>query len=181
MKVVVETNRFTGLSTLVTKLNSPALQQGAARGLNEHVRLQERQAVRLLSSQTRVPTGHVGSVTRPIMAHGGGGSLEASVQVKDRPLELGEKTSRSWSRGSAGAVASDWKTRTYPGAFTIAKRGGAIYVRTTKKRFPIAKLWGPVLPNELRRRDQPTLPAAERLARSDLEPRVLRHITRALG
>ncbi|MCZ8103992.1 MAG: hypothetical protein O9972_39625 [Burkholderiales bacterium] len=175
--------RVTGLHTVILKLQSGALRAAAARGLNEHIRLQERQAVRLLSAQTRIPQGRVQRVTKASFASGSGaGALEASVDVNDAAIPLGKETSRSWSRSAGGATAGDWRTHTYKSTFIVPRYGGAIFVRRPgAKKYPIIRVWGPVLPNELRRPSQPTLPAAFRLANTDLEARVLKHLSSALA
>ena len=51
-----------------------------------------------------------------------------------------------------GVSAAPWnKRRVFPHTFGpgIAKLGGHVYVRTTKKRTPLKKLWGPAIPNEM--------------------------------
>ncbi|KAB0269052.1 hypothetical protein [Microvirga brassicacearum] len=183
IRVSVDKSRVTDLKTLIKRLEGPEIRSAAARGLNEHVRLQERQAVRLLSAQTKIPAGRVAAVTKSVKASASGGSsMEASVDVRDASIPLGQFTYRSWSRGDAGASAGDWNGKTYKGSFTIAKYGGAIFARRPgAKKWPVIRLWGPLLPSELRRADMPTLPAAQRLADTDLERRVLRHLVNVLG
>lgn len=181
LKIEVIATGFSGLRTLMEQLGDGRVMKAARRGLMEHVRLQERQAVRLVSAQTRVPASRV----QPISSvRSSGGGLQGEVRFEDKPLSLGEHTSRSWSRSARGATAGDWRTYTYPRTFMI---GGSIFVRrkgdpTTRegrRKFrALAKMWGPVLPNELLRKTQPAFQAANRLADQDLEKRVLRHIVR---
>lgn len=181
MRVYVDTSGMNALREYLKRLDNPALARAMRQGLNEHVRLQERQAVTMVSGQTKIPTGRVKSISRVMAARGGGGAMQAGVEFKDAAIPLGEHTFRSWSRAMPGASAGDWTTKTYPGTFAVPRWGGRIYKRISKGRFPIQRIWGPVLPNELLRPTQPALPAARRLADTDLERRVLKHVLNALG
>jgi len=167
------------LAQLSANLGKTAeIKRGMSRALGEHLRMQERQAVTLLAAQTSLPGSRVGGTTR--VRHSSS-SLVGRLQVRDESVPLGELTSRSWSRDAVGATAGDWKGETYPHTFTVQRYGGRIYKRTSSKRFPIVKVWGPLLPNELLRPDMPTRPAMERLVESDLVPRVLRHVVKVIS
>ncbi|MDQ0301373.1 hypothetical protein [Ancylobacter polymorphus] len=164
------------LATLALALrNTPEMKRGLSRAMGEHLRLQERQAVTLLSAQTKLPGGRVGGATRIRFTSG---SIVGRLQVRDQSVPLGELTSRSWSRSAPGASAEDWNSKTYEGTFIVPRFGGRIYRRTGKGRFPIRKVWGPLLPNELLRPDMPARPAMERLVESDLAARALRHVAK---
>lgn len=166
------------LATLALNLRkTPEMRRGLSRAMGEHLRLQDRQAVTLLAAQTKLPGGRVSGATN--VRHSGS-SLVGRLQVRDSSVPLGELTSRSWSRSAPGATAGDWDTRTYEGTFIVPRFGGRIYRRTSKARFPIRKVWGPLLPNELLRPDMPTRPAIERLVESDLAERALKHIVKVL-
>lgn len=173
--------RVSTIGAFARKLEGMEIRAAAARGLNEHIRLQQRQAVRLMASQTRLSQGRVARVTKAINASPGG-TMEAAVEVVDAAIPLGKETSRSWSRSATGATAGDWRSHTYPASFMVRKYGGDIFARKPgSKKWPIIRLWGPVLPNELRRPNQPTYQGAVRLASTDLEARVVRHISSALS
>jgi hypothetical protein len=154
---------------------TPEIKRGLSRALGEHLRLQDRQAVTLMSAQTKLPMARARGATS--IRHSAS-SLVGRLRVRDESVPLGELTSRSWSRSAPGATAGDWDTKTYEGTFTVGRYGGRIYRRTGKGRFPIRKVWGPLLPNELLRPDMPTLPAIERLVESDLVGRALRHVAK---
>jgi hypothetical protein len=50
----------------------------------------------------------------------------------------------------AGVSARPWgRRRTFRSAFVIPRFGGEVFRRTTRARFPIVKLWGPAMPQEL--------------------------------
>jgi hypothetical protein len=178
LKIDARLERGSGWTVLMNGLGTPKLQQAAAAGLNEHMRLQERQIVRLMAGQTKIPAGRVASVTRRRGA-GGGAYTEAAIVVQDAAIPLGQYTFRSQTPG--GVTAGDWNTKTYPHTFTIKRYGGFAYRRVGRKRFPVQKVWGPVLPNEALRTDQPAFPAFERFAMSDMQQRVLKRVMAALG
>lgn len=161
------------LSLALTKTTE--VKRGLSRAMGEHLRLQDRQAVTLLSAQTKLPSARVSGATS--IRHSSS-SLVGRLRVRDESVPLGELTSRSHSRSAPGATAGDWDTKTYDGTFIVPRFGGRIYRRTGKGRFPIRKVWGPLLPNELLRRDMPTLPAIERLVEQDLAARALRHVAK---
>jgi len=49
-----------------------------------------------------------------------------------------------------GVSAAPWNVRrVFPHTFIVGKLGGHVFSRTSKKRFPLEKKWGPALPNEL--------------------------------
>ncbi len=172
---------FTAIGSLSLNLQSNAMRSAAARGLNEHVRLQERQAVRLMAAQTKFSSGRVARVTKSDLA-APSARMEAAVVVSDHINPLGQETSRSWSRSAGGATAGDWLTKEYKNSFIVARYGGAIFARRPgAKKYPIVRLWGAFLPNELRRPTMPTLPAAIRFADRDFEKTVLKHLMLALG
>ena len=180
IRISASAERSQGLEALVVSLGSAKIQMAAAQGLNEHVRLQERQVIRVLSAQTSIPGGHVQAVTRTRLAGAGGG--DAAIIVEDAPIPAGKMTSISWSRGAAGARIGDWGGKMLRRSFTIRRYGGAVFIRKPgAKKYPIVRAWGPVLPNEMLRKDQPNIKQMQRLRDRDLEKRVLDHISRALA
>ncbi|MDQ0510893.1 hypothetical protein [Ancylobacter amanitiformis] len=175
----VERSGRKALAELALNLQkTPEIKRGLSRAMGEHLRLQDRQAVTLMAAQTKLPTSRVSGATS--VRHSSS-SLVGRLRVRDESVPLGELTSRSWSRSAAGATAGDWDTKTYAGTFIVPRFGGRIYRRTGKGRFPIRRVWGPLLPNELLRPDMPTLPAIERLVESDLAARALRHVVKVIA
>ena len=64
---------------------------------------------------------------------------------KELPLRLFKP-----SQFSYGVRAKVWgKHQTYRSAFIVAKYGGNVFHRTSKKRFPIQKMFGPSIPKEM--------------------------------
>jgi hypothetical protein len=171
---------FTGF---IRGLGSDAVTQGAmARGLNEHIVRQEKQAITTLAASTGLTAGYVGGATTHRKA-APGPSMSAAVVVKGGAIPAGKMTKMEWNRGMIGARHGDWPTYSRRGGQTrgtfIGK--GVIYKRLGKDRTKLKKISGPVLPNELLRRDMPTYPAAEGLANADLQRSVIRALMHAHG
>lgn len=182
LKIRVEDVRVDGLKAMQAALGGGAIQEGARLGLNEHVDEQRRQSVVRISAFTGVPQGYVGSKTRTLKATGGT-TMVAGVETKDKALNIAQFGKATWSRSMPGAEVSGWNVRKiYPGAF-VAK--GKVLKRKTDKRFPLKAIWGPVLANELLRRDWksavPNPVMAERFMEQDLAARVLRITAVKLG
>ncbi len=171
---------MTELARFVERLDSPEMRIAGARGLNEHIRIQEKDSIATVAAQTKIPPGRVKKISSVKLA-APAAMMSAAVEFKDQAIPLGEYTYRHWSRSSPGARAGDWGGKTHKGAFTVERYGGRIFRRTGKQRGPIQGLWGPVLPNELLRRDMPNLKAREAFAASDLEQRVLRAMLHVFG
>jgi hypothetical protein len=180
LKIQVRAERMGDLGTFVRRLDSPEMRIAGARGLNEHIRQQEKDSIATVSGQTRVPASRVKSISR-VRLTSPSAFMSAAVEFRDKAIPLGEYTYRAWSRSMPGARAGDWGGKTHKGAFTVSRYGGRIFRRTGKSRFPIQQLWGPVLPNELLRRDMPNLRQREAFAARDLEQRVLRNMLHVFG
>lgn len=165
---------------LITKLSSPEMQRGAAIGLNEHIREQEKRAANFIAGYTNQPQGLVKGATSSVKATPGA-VMSAKVVVKYPRISAGENTHRSWTRGSAGAVHGDWRGRVSPGSFTIAKWDGAIFKRTTSKRYPLKKIWGPILASELTQEDRPNIGKMRVFMDQDALACILKHVGRAIG
>jgi hypothetical protein len=180
MGVQIEAKTRFSVDFLINGLsNSAAIQQAAARGLNEHIRLQERNAVNFLGAFTNQGSGRVAAVTKSVKA-APGAAMSALVVTKDKAIAAGEHTGRTWSRSAPGATHRDWKGQMLPRTFTVARWGGAIFQRKSSKRFPLQKIWGPILPNELRKESRPNVKRMRDFAERDVLPRVMRHVGAAL-
>lgn len=178
LKVDARIERLHEMTALVRRLQNLDMAVPAARGLNEHAEEQRRQSVTRISNFTGIPNGRVSggmTVKRAVPAP----SMTATVESRDRAISLGEYGNPSWSRSMAGAQATAWNRRqVFPGTF-VAK--GEVLSRQTSARYPLQKLYGPVIPNELSKPSRPNVPAAEAFLALDLEKRITRHIIVALG
>lgn len=178
VKVDARLERLHEMTALVRRLQNLDMAVPAARGLNEHAEEQKRQSIVRISNFTGIPNGRVSggmSIKRAVPAP----SMTATVESRDQAISLGEYGSPTWSRSEAGARATAWnKTRIFPGTF-VAK--GEVMARQTSARYPLQKLYGPVIPNELSKPTRPNVPASEAFLALDLEKRITRHIIVALG
>lgn len=80
-----------------------------------------------------------------------------------------------------GVSAAPWaKRRVFPHSFGpgIAKLGGHVFVRASKRRLPLKKLWGPIIPYEMVKGESRT--AFERAVASDLPSRLAHELGRLL-
>lgn len=179
----IEGARLREFELIIKKLGEGRLiQQAMAKGLNEHIRHQEKQAVTMVGAQTGLGRGRVQSISSIRFATPAP-AMSAEIQFSDHAISAGSLTSRAWNRGMPGAKHGDWPSYTKKGGMMkgtfMAK--GTIFRRTSSARLPIVKVWGPVLPNELLREDMPAYPAAGRLVDADLEKRVIRSVMYAFG
>ena len=77
----------------------------------------------------------------------------------------------------AGVSARPWgQRRVFRGTFMIRSLGGQVFRRTTRARFPIVKLWGPAMPQEMVRGAVPG--AFEAAVRERLPARLAHHLER---
>lgn len=115
----------------------------------------ERTAVRRAMAQASgAPYGRVVRVTRTKPASAG--DLSYAINSEDEPTSLADYRPRETRKG---VTAAPWRVRrTFGGSFMMGGRwqdritlnlGGQVYVREGKARFPIVKLWGPILPREM--------------------------------
>lgn len=181
MGVKVEARKnFASVDVFLQGLGSSAqIQRAAADGLNEHLRMQERNAVRFIGVFTNLGQGRVQQVTKSVLASPGP-VMVGKIETRDKAIPAGELTGRTWSRSAAGATHKDWRGQTLKGSFTVRRWGGAIFARTSEKRFPLKKLWGPVLPSELARETRPNVGRMRAFAQQDLLPRVMRKVSAAI-
>lgn len=69
------------------------------------------------------------------------------IVAKGAYTSLKEYAARQTGRGTS---AAPWgKRRVFPHTFIVATLGGHVFERRTSARFPIRKLWGPAIPNEM--------------------------------
>lgn len=180
MTIQIEGRITASLDLFINGLaNSQAIQAGAALGLNEHIRLQEKNAVNFIAAFTRQPKGIVGGATRSVKA-APGPVMSAKVVTEYPAIPAGQHTGRSWDRSAPGATHGDWKGQMLPRTFTVARWGGAIYERTGSSRKPIRKMWGPVLGNELAKENRPNLGRMEAFMSRDALNRIMKQVGKSL-
>lgn len=140
----------------LAQLGSPAkVQRVIARAANYEGRKSLTQVRRALVTQTSIPRPVVVKGTRFLPAStGGGGAVQTAIQGTGKPLSLKVFGAK---QNASGVTATVWGHRQqFDGGFrgprpgAIAPRlGGHAFVRTSAKRTPIKKMFGPGIANEL--------------------------------
>lgn len=155
-----------------------ACRQAPARGfnamrmaINETGNFARTRVVRTLATQMGLPQSTVrqGLTTLPA--------------VRDLVYEIGSTggylslKSFDAQQRRAGVSARPWgRRKIFRGTFIIPRFGGQVFRRTTRARFPIVKLWGPAMPQELVRDKVPQ--EFERAASERLSTRLQHHLDR---
>lgn len=130
------------------------------------------QVVRALARQMGLPFGTVRQalVTKPATPAG----MDYAILSRGGYLSL---RSFGAEQRRAGVSARPWgNRRIFRGTFVVRSLGGQVYRRTTSARFPIVKLWGPAMPQELVRGAVPK--AFEETIRARLPARLTYHLDR---
>jgi hypothetical protein len=127
--------------------------------------------IRTLAAQMGLPNSTVrqGLMTRPA-------TRDLIYEINSAGGYLSLKSFDAEQR-RAGVSARPWgQRRIFRGTFIVPRLGGQVFRRTTRARFPIVKLWGPAMPQELVRGAVPN--AFEATARARLPARLTRHLER---
>jgi hypothetical protein len=151
---------------------APAQARDAMRmAINDAGNFARTRVIRTLASQMGVPVSTVRQslTTRPAwrelvyeLASAGGFLSLASFDAQQR---------------RAGVSARPWgRRRIFRGTFIVPRLGGQVFRRTTRARFPIVKLWGPSMPQELVRDRVPAVFETE--ANNRLPVRLAHHMNR---
>lgn len=102
------------------------------------------QVVRTLASQMGVPSSTVRQSLTTIPA-----VREMNYEINSVGGFMSLKSFDAQQR-RRGVSARPWgRRRVFRGTFIIPRLGGHVFRRTTSARFPIVKLWGPAMPQEL--------------------------------
>lgn len=103
--------------------------------------------------------------------------LQAYIIAQDNPMTL--KDFRP-TQLKAGVKAGPWGVRrVFKSTFIVEKLGGNVFKRSSKKRFPIEKLYGPAIPTEMMRPE--TTQPWQRLVEVDLPRRMEHELHRITG
>lgn len=125
------------------------------RAVNRTTNAVHTRVVRAVAKQTSLPQARVrAEIGKRLAAIKGDGVIEGSVFASGAPLSLKEFNPRQFKRGVRAKV---WgRVQMFPGAFMGPKPGiiaaglrGHVFVRTTKARLPIEKMFGPSIPEEM--------------------------------
>lgn len=147
-----------------------------ARAINHTGDKTRTRVIRALVKQMGTTYGVVNkALGRPIRANPA--SLAYVIRVKGPALSLKEFKARPTRKGVS---AAPWGTRrVFPHSFIAPSMGGHVFVRTSRARFPVKKLWGPAVPNELVRNQSKA--AFEATVATELPARLAYELGRILG
>lgn len=119
--------------------------QATSRALNRTIDVARTNVTRALVSQTGLKFGRVRKATSVLRSSST--SLSAELRARDGYTSLRDFGARQTKRGVS---AAPWGRRqVFDGAFIVKLYGGHVYKREGRKRFPIQKLYGPAIPNEM--------------------------------
>lgn len=150
---------------------SPAAQTAMSRAINDAGNYARTRVVRTLATQMGLAQGTVRQGLTTIPARR---SLVYELNSTGGYLSL---KSFDAQQRRAGVSARPWgRRKIFRGTFIIPRFGGQVFRRTTSARFPIVKLWGPAMPQELVRDKVPD--EFERAAEERLGPRLRHHLDR---
>lgn len=157
---------------------------GLARAVNRVTTMARTRVIRSITRTSSIPRRIlVKAVKQRGAQFRGDGPLEGVVFASGSPISLKYFSSRQLSFGVRAKVYGQW-TR-FPGAFmgprpgVIAPAlGGHVFVRTTAARFPIERMKGPSVPEELVK--DASSKAFEQVIESHLPGRVAHELGRLL-
>lgn len=126
-----------------------------ARAVNRVTNTVHGRVIRAIRKQSDIPTAIIRrDISKRLSNPSGGGAIEGVIFAKGNPLSLKHFRARQFAFGVKAKWGGSWHS--YPSAFmgprpgVISKRlGGHVFIRTTAKRFPIEKLFGPSVPEEM--------------------------------
>jgi hypothetical protein len=142
MKIQIDAREIADLGQLFASAGKQA-PKVIARALNHTGAVATTQVKRALVKQVGVKSGAVNAALRQVRAT----PAELTFELRSSGKHLGLKDfgARQTKRGVS---AAPWRQRrVFPRTFMGP--GGHVYKRTSKKRLPIEKLWGPSIPKEL--------------------------------
>lgn len=139
--------RWDGLGTIRSLLMRAAkvAPEATSRALNRTIDRARTDVTRALVSQTGLKYGRVRKATSVLRSSAT--SLSAELRARDGYTSLKDFAPRKTKRGVS---AAPWGRRqVFDGSFIVKLYGGHVYKREGRGRFPIQKLYGPAIPNEM--------------------------------
>lgn len=146
------------------------MRRAFSRALNSEggkIRTQVRRALRI---QTGAKAGLISRATSTRTASTS--NLSYEIKAEGEHLGLSHFAPRQFGYG---VRAKPWgKSQRFEGAFLVGSLSNNAFVRTSKSRFPIRKMFGPAIPKEM-------VKDASLKAFEDAQPDVLKEATRQIG
>lgn len=144
LHLTIDVSEIEAIAALLRRaaLAAPA---ATARALNRAGTQSRTAIIDALAGQTGLKKGEIRKAFSFVPASSG--RLAVRIVARGPHTSLSRFGARQTARGVS---AAPWaKRRVFPSTFIVAKLGGHVYVRTSRKRFPIKKLYGPAIPNEM--------------------------------
>lgn len=167
--------KFEPVRQLVDRVAAPKVNRALATAVNGtlgNVRTQAAKQIRVKSSLPAKDVKRGLSIWRATA-----NNLAGNVRGVGKPHSLKRFKPRMTKRG---AVAKVWGTRqSFAGAFTNDFLGGHIYKRTSKKRYPIKKLYGPGVAQVMAQEE--VFSALQQIGQERLSANVIRQLDRAIA
>jgi hypothetical protein len=130
---------------MVQKVGEGAATLAFSRALNHEGRKSFTAVKRALRGQTDIPPGIISAAMKFRSSSRANLRTIISGSGRELPLRLFRPAQFSY-----GVRAKVWgKHQAYRSAFIIAKYGGNVFHRTSKKRLPIQQMFGPSIPREM--------------------------------
>lgn len=116
-----------------------------SRAMNQRLNVSYTAVARTTAKETGLPVGETKKAMRKDRASPS--DLTISIRARGGFLSLKRFAARQVRKGVSHKA---WNRRQVnKGAFIVGKMGGHVFTRTTDKRFPLRKEYGPSIPNEM--------------------------------
>jgi len=185
MKIVISPldGNFARFANQIGALGTAKAHKALARAVNRTTNTAYGRVVKAIRKQSDIPTSIIRKQVKKRTVSTNidhGGSLEGVIWATGKPISLKYFMARQFAFGVKAKHGGKWHR--YPSAFMgkkpgiISKRlGGHVFVRTSANRFPIEKLFGPSIPEELIRGE------SERVFRSTVREMLEKRVAHELG
>lgn len=133
----------------IQKIGQGAAKRAFARAMNFVGSKANTQVRRQVAKQSGIKYGDVSKQVR--LRRANVSKLEATIVGRGQTFPLKYFNARQFSYG---VRANPWnRSQQFKSAFIVDAYDQDVFVRTSSERFPIKKLWGPSVPNEMMRTD----------------------------
>ncbi|MGV2109786.1 hypothetical protein ACQZ46_00745 [Agrobacterium salinitolerans] len=186
MKIVISPldGNFARFANQIGALGTAKAHKALARAVNRTTNTAYGRVVKAIRKQSDIPTSIIRKQVKKRTVSTNiehGGSLEGVIWATGKPLSLKYFKARQFSFGVKAKHGGQWHR--YPSAFmgpkpgvvNFKRLGGHVYVRTSGNRFPIEKLFGPSIPEELIRGE------SERVFRETVSEMLQKRVAHELG
>lgn len=147
----IDARKIDVLAKAFKKLSSDGVSKIIYRSMNKVGDRTYTQVVRKLTAVTGAQQKRVRHVTKKIPASRT--RPEFTIVSRDRHMSLKDFEPRQTRTGISTKAWGKRKVRPKDRPYSFFGPGGHVFVRQTRKRLPIKKLWGPAIPKEMMSRE----------------------------